>query len=67
MPVKELSDLNPDGTRLGQSAADLVGFYGKAPIAQGATVADGTDATTTQTAVNAVIARLVAVGLLAAS
>lgn len=28
MPVKELSDKGPDGTRLGQSASDLVGFYG---------------------------------------
>lgn len=28
MAVKELSDKGPDGTRLGQSAADLIGFYG---------------------------------------
>lgn len=35
MAIKELSDLNPDGTRLGQSAADKIGFYGLAtPIAQ---------------------------------
>ena len=35
MAVKELSDGGPDGTRLGQSAADLVGFHGKAPAIQG--------------------------------
>lgn len=28
MAVKELSDKGPDGTRLGQSSADLIGFYG---------------------------------------
>lgn len=31
---KQLSDMNPDGTALGQSATDLIGFYGKAPVAQ---------------------------------
>ena len=28
MAVKQLSDLNSDGTVMGQSAADLVSFYG---------------------------------------
>lgn len=28
MAVKELSDGGPDGTRMGQSSADLIGFYG---------------------------------------
>ena len=28
MAVKELSDKGADGTRLGQSSADLIGFYG---------------------------------------
>jgi hypothetical protein len=32
--IKELSDGNPSGTRLGQSATDLVGFWGTAPSAQ---------------------------------
>ena len=27
MPVKQLSDGNPDGTVLGQSASDLISFY----------------------------------------
>jgi len=34
MALKELSDGGPDGTRLGQSATDLIGFYGKTPAAQ---------------------------------
>lgn len=29
-----LSDGRPDGTLLGQSASDKIGFYGKAPSAQ---------------------------------
>ena len=28
MALKELSDKGPDGTRMGQSSADLIGFYG---------------------------------------
>jgi hypothetical protein len=28
MPVRELSDGNPDGTRLGNASSDLLGFYG---------------------------------------
>lgn len=31
MSVKELSDGNPAGTRLGQSASDLIGFHGAGP------------------------------------
>lgn len=34
MGVKELSDKGPDGTRLGQSTADLVAFWGSTPISQ---------------------------------
>ena len=34
MAVTELTDKNPDGTRLGQSTSDLVGFWGKAPTSQ---------------------------------
>jgi len=42
MPMKHLSDLGPDGTTLGQSAADLVSFYGVTPIAQRALAAQNT-------------------------
>ena len=31
---KQLSDSNPDGTSLGQSASDLISLYGATPIAQ---------------------------------
>ena len=33
-PVKQLSDANPGGTGLGQSATDTISFYGVAPVAQ---------------------------------
>jgi hypothetical protein len=32
--IKQLSDANPSGTSLGQSATDLVSLYGVTPIAQ---------------------------------
>jgi hypothetical protein len=32
MPTKQLSDNNPDGTVLGQSTSDLIGFYGATPV-----------------------------------
>lgn len=32
MALKELSDAGPDGTRMGQSASDLIGFYGKSTL-----------------------------------
>ncbi len=31
---KQLSDDNPSGTALGQSATDLISFYGVTPVAQ---------------------------------
>lgn len=31
---KQLSDANADGTKLGQSATDLVSLYGATPVAQ---------------------------------
>ncbi len=34
MTVKQLSDLNPDGTKLGQSTADLIAFYGTTAVSQ---------------------------------
>jgi hypothetical protein len=34
MPVKQISDGNPDGTVLGQSSFDLISFYNVAPVAQ---------------------------------
>ncbi len=34
MPVKQLSDGNPDGCVLGQSTSDLIAFYNVAPVPQ---------------------------------
>ncbi len=34
MGVQELTDKGPDGSRLGQSAADKVALYGATPIVQ---------------------------------
>jgi hypothetical protein len=71
MGVKELSDKGPDGTRLGQSTADLVGFWGKTPVDQPAATAQYAVTTTALTtitdivttasvtgAVNAIVARV---------
>lgn len=44
MTVKQLSDGNPDGTKLGQSSTDLVGFYGATPVARPSVPAAITDA-----------------------
>lgn len=38
-PAKQLSDGNPGGSGLGQSATDLISFHGVTPTAQAATVA----------------------------
>jgi hypothetical protein len=40
MSIRELSDKGPSGTRLGQSAADLVSFHGASPVAQHAIVSN---------------------------
>lgn len=65
--ILELSDANPDGTRLGQSSTDKIGFYGATPVTRPATIADATDAATAITKVNAVIAALETLGLTASS
>lgn len=62
---KQLSDLNPSGTALGQSATDTISFYGKTPIAQQTLAANGTDAATTQALANDLKAKLKALGLCA--
>jgi ABC-type sulfate transport system permease subunit len=30
--IRQLSDANPDGTLLGQSSTDKIGFYGATPV-----------------------------------
>lgn len=47
MAARELSDGAPDGTRLGQSASDKVGFFGATTVVQRTYVAAATNTTTT--------------------
>lgn len=42
MALKELSDGGPDGTRLGQSATDLISFYGATPVVRRASSTQAT-------------------------
>jgi hypothetical protein len=66
MAVTQLHDGGADGIVIGQATTSLISFYGLAtPIARGATIATGTDLTTTLAAVNSVIARLQALNLIA--
>lgn len=64
---RQLSDGNDAGTILGQSSTDKIGFYGATPVVRPATIADATDAATAITKVNAVIAALETLGLVASS
>lgn len=71
MPVKELSDKNTDGTRLGQSTSDLVGYYGTTPVSQRASSVQATSLLSSSTdftaahlaALQEVMNTLAAVGL----
>ena len=66
--INELSDGNSAGTRLGQSASDLISFHGAAPSAQVALVTNTSGTLgNTNTALTAVIACLVSKGLMAAA
>ena len=62
-PAKQLSDLNPGGSGLGQSATDKISFYGVTPVVQATLAAAGTDAATTQALANDLRTKLVALGL----
>lgn len=62
---KQLSDNNGSGTGLGQSATDLISFYGATPVAQATLAANGTDAATTQALANDIKAKLKSLGLCA--
>ncbi len=44
---QQLSNGNPDGTSLGQSASDLISLYGATPVVQRATAASHTTIATT--------------------
>lgn len=47
MGVEYVNNKNDDGASFGQSAADLISFYGVSPVAQAATIAAATNTTTT--------------------
>ncbi len=49
MPVKQISDGNPDGTVLGQSTADLISFYNVQPVSQRSGAAQAAVPTTAPT------------------
>lgn len=70
MAVKYLGNDWPDGWSFGQSATDLISFYGATPIAK-ATVAATTTTTATTTAlqtdVDAIRTALVNLGLITTS
>jgi hypothetical protein len=61
---KQVSDNNPDGVSMGQSATDKISFYGATPLVRATIAANGTDAATTQTLANDIKAKLVALGLI---
>lgn len=71
MALKQLSDAGTDGTVLGQSSADKIGFYGATPVVRASAItAVATTATTADiaalgTALNSVITTLKNLGLTA--
>jgi hypothetical protein len=81
MAVKELSDGGPDGTRLGQSSTDKVGFFGATTVVKQTGAAAATNTTTTtstttalttdldslRTLVNTIRTALVNLGLITSS
>lgn len=65
--IKQLSDGGPDGTQLGQSSTDKVGFFGKTPIAKPSVTWPNTATATTtlnETKANRLMAALVNLGLI---
>lgn len=65
--IDYIGDNGPDGSVIGKASTNKLGFYGATPVDQPATIADATDAATAITKVNAVIAALEELGLLASS
>lgn len=64
MAVKQLSDGGADGVKIGQSAADLVGFWGVTAIVQPAATAQSAVLTTALTALTSGETLLGAVSLI---
>jgi hypothetical protein len=53
------------GIKIGSATSSLLGFYGATPVAQQAAVADSTDTTNVATQLNALLARLRTIGIIA--
>ena len=53
------------GLKIGSASTSLLGFYDATPVAQGAAVANATDAASVVTQLNALLARIRALGLIA--
>lgn len=51
MAVRYTTDGNPDGNVIGQSASELIGFYGATPVSQPTATAQSAVATTTLTTI----------------
>lgn len=68
MAVEYVGTGNDDGTVLGRSSTDKIGFYGATPVVRGSavtTLATTPTATDIATAVNSIISRLQTVGVIA--
>ncbi len=70
MAADQLSKKNPDGTKLGQSATDLIGFFGKTARVQMTFITSISAAQTTslvKTRINLILTGLKNLGLMASS
>jgi hypothetical protein len=65
MTYERLDYGSPDGCQIGGAATDKIGFYGKTPAVQPASIAAATDAATAISQANLVIAALKTLGLVA--
>lgn len=66
MAIRQLSDANPDGTVLGQSSTDKIGFYGATPVAKqtlSVTITSASASSTIADAVNEIKDLLETLGL----
>ena len=66
MAVHYLGDNAPDGTVLGKSSSEKIGFFGATPVVQQSVTAPATTATTgtNEAAIKSINAALVALGLI---
>lgn len=65
LSTKNLITDGTTGTKLGTATTQKLGFYNATPVVQPAAVADATDATDVITQLNALLARMRALGLIA--